>query len=253
MNLPAFSLDDYLKLLDNFKSEGYALRPVSGMFENNEGKAVFLRHDVDLHITAIQPMAALESENDIRSTYFVPVSLHFNPIFPENQALLRKMVEMGHEIGLHYDLATYPNELDLAKEHLNWEAGILSRITGKDVKSICMHNPYKGQPDPFRQSDDFINPHDPRYQQDLLYVSDSCRTWRDQSLLKPFQPAPPKRVLLNTHPEVWLAGEVTDNMSYIDPVLLEVGTRQHRDYFEKIVKGVWRTHPVSKMKDDGNT
>jgi hypothetical protein len=37
---------------------------------------------------------------------------------------------------------------------------------------------------------------------------------------------------------------------YLDGVLIKKGTRQHRDYFNKHVRKVWRTHPASQLHDE---
>jgi hypothetical protein len=242
--LPQFNLDEYRLLLTGFKKAGYTLQKVSTLNEDYKDPAVFLRHDVDLHISAIEPMAFAEGDMGVQSTYYVPVSLHFNPLYKENINTLRRLLDLEHEIGLHYDLSTYPTEPEEAVRHLKWEIEIIEKITGTTIKTICLHNPYLGQPDPFRKSKEYINPQDPNYLSEITYISDSCRAWRDDNLLKLFSPNPPKKVVLNTHPELWLAGEVKDRLTYVKTILLDEGTRQHRDYFNLVVHEAWKTHPA---------
>ena len=157
---------------------------------------------------------------------------------------------LGHEIGLHYDLETYPTDPSAAHEHLSWEVTVLSDLIEQPVKSICMHQPYKGTQDPFLQTDEYINPNDPRYQKNLLYVSDSCRAWRDEKLLTCFGPNPPHRLLLTIHPELWLDGSMGDRIQYLDKILMENGVRQHRDYFDHEVREVWMTHIAPRQHDE---
>lgn len=251
MQLPRFGLDEYVALLDKLRSAGYRFDPISNIKEADpETKVAYMRHDVDLHIRGIEQMATLEAACGVRATYYVPLTLHFNPLYPENQHILRQVLGLGHEIGLHYDMETYPTAPEHAREHLDWEVSILSKVVGQPIRTISMHQPHQGKPDPFQEIDDYIHPHDPRYQEGLLYVSDSCRAWRNESLLTCFGPNPPRRLLLSIHPELWLDGTTVDRMQYLDRVLMENGMRQHRDYFDRKVRQVWLTHSAPRLHDE---
>jgi hypothetical protein len=249
-NLPTFDLHSYEALLGDLGSNGYTFRKVSEMKNEPNGQVVFLRHDVDLHIPGIEQMAMVEAVRGIQATYYIPLTLHFNPLYPDNQRILRQIRDLGHEIGLHYDMETYPTDPKQARKHLDWEVNILSEVAGEPIRTICMHNPHKGQPDPWQEIADYVNPHDPRFREGLLYVSDSCRAWHDESLLTCFGPNPPRRLLLLTHPELWLDGTVGDRMQYLDQILMENGVCQHRDYFDHIVRQVWMTHRAPRLHDE---
>jgi len=246
-----FSLTTYSWLLKKLNDCDFCFRQISEINKVDEiQKIVYLRHDIDLHISMVKELAQLESALKISAIYYVPLTLHFNVLYPENRQTLRHLIELGHKIGLHYDLETYPGDYIKARKHLDLEVDILSQIVGQSVKTITMHAPYKGQPDPFRMIDEYVNPHDPRYQKDLLYVSDSCRAWRDESLLACFSSNPPRRLLLTIHPELWLDGTIEDRMTYLNEVLIEKGTCQHRNYFDKDVRKVWLTHPAPRLHDE---
>ncbi len=247
--LPKFGLDEYTNLLNQFINAGYRFQTIDQFREHYPGKIAYLRHDVDLDITLIREMALVEQHLGVCATYFIPLTLSFNALYTPNRRILRQLCDMGHQIGLHYDMETYPTDPQKAREHLDWEAQILGKIIEQTICAICMHTPYKGQADPFRQLDDYAHPHDPRYQEDLLYVSDSCRAWRDESLLTCFGPNPPRRLLLNLHPEFWLDASVVDRIQYLDVVLLSNTLQQRREYLEKVRK-VWLSHPAAKLHDE---
>jgi hypothetical protein len=248
--LPRFDLGAYASLLGALRNAGYRFRGISKMRDNVSGQTVYLRHDIDLHLSLILDMAQVEKANNILATYYVPLTLHFNPLYPPNRQVLLQVLSLGHEIGLHYDLETYPAEPASARDHLKWEVELLSKIIDAPVRTIAMHQPYTRRPDPFRTLTDYVHPHDPRYQTNLLYVSDSCRAWRDESLLTCFGPNPPQRLLLATHPELWLEGNITDRMVYLDQILIETGLLQHRDYFDKTVRQAWLNYPGARQHDE---
>ena len=236
-------------LLDKLQSSGYTFRNMEQIATNSGEFAVFLRHDIDLHILGLEDMAKIEAKRGIHATYYVPLTLHFNPLYPDNQETLRKVQDLGHEIGLHYDMITYPTGPTAAMAHLDWEASILTKIVGRRIRTICMHQPHQGHADPFKDIDEFCHPHNPRYQEGTLYVSDSCRTWRDKSLLTCFADSRPKRLQLTIHPELWLDGTITDGLDYLERVLMKRGLRQHHDYFDQKVRQVWLTHPSRNQLD----
>jgi hypothetical protein len=236
-------------MLDELSARGYELLSVEAMPATEDRKAVYLRHDVDLHIPGIERIAAVESDLGVSATYFVPLSLHFNPAYPENRAILRGLVAAGHSIGLHYDLSTYPADESRALQHLDWEVEVLSKIVDAQVKSICMHFPWGGRDDIPRYTDRYIHPQAPRFDA-VGYISDSCRAWRDESLLACLVDAGPERVLLNTHPELWLGEAGEDRWAFLNGTLLDNTTRQHRAYITEYMGPAWEVHPAPKAHDE---
>jgi len=248
-DLPRFSLDDYKALLNSLKTTGYEFKPLTALTSYSGGKVIYLRHDIDLHLAKIDQMAEVEMEIGCVATYYILLTGHYNVVYPENHNILLRLVEMGHEIGLHYDLGTYPDDYKKARARLDWEVSVLSRIVGKTVSTISMHQPHQGQPDPFRKLDEYINPHDLRYYANLLYISDSCRAWRDENLLTCFGLNPPERVMLLTHPELWFDGSIVDRFVYLREILLKNSQSQILRYVEETVRNIWEQHLAPKLHD----
>jgi hypothetical protein len=249
--MPRFSLDDCAALLNQLRVAGYRWEYVSQLkLSSPLDRIAYIRHDVDLHIRGIDQLARLEADQGVHATYYVCLAMHFNVLYAENRRILRSLRDLGHEIGLHYDLETYPAGPADAREHLGWEVGILERIIDVPIKTISLHAPHRGRPDPFSEIDECVNAMDPRYLADLLYVSDSCRAWSDESLLRCFGSDAPRRLMLNLHPELWLDGRVVDRMGYLNNVLAVNGIEQHRDFFERVVGAVWTSHPAPRLHDE---
>jgi len=248
--LPKFDLGDYVSLLQRFRAAGYTLRPVSHIPRADRASAVYLRHDVDYFPAPSLPMAEAEAELGCTATYYFLLTGLYNLHEAENLRVLRRLTELGHEIGLHYDLETYPPEPQAAREQLDFEARVLARLSGQPVRTITMHLPFKGTPDPFRLSDAYVHPHDPRWQEDLLYVSDSCRAWRDENLLRCFSAAAPRRLLLLAHPELWMDGGVEDRLTYVQQVVHPAAREPWRRLFEEVVPEIYRIHPAPRLHDD---
>jgi len=213
-------------------------------------RTVYLRHDIDLHLYEVERMALIEAKRSISATYYVLLTQHYNPMSVFNRGILRRLVDLGHEIGLHYDLTSYPQDSMAARRHLDWEAGLLASLTGQRIYTISMHQPYLGTPDPFRQLDQYVHPHDERFQQDLLYVSDSCRAWRDEKLLSCFSAQAARRVQLLTHPELWLDPGHPDRLDYLNQVVAPNVLYESQSYLDAEVHRIWSTHPGAHLHDE---
>jgi len=246
-SLPGFDLPEYRSLVLSLVDHGYELAPVSAMKRPRGKRTAFLRHDIDFSPEAALPMARLEAELGCVATYYF---LHTGPYDltkgTEGDAL-KEIASMGHEIGLHYDLMTYPDQE--MEEHLKAECRHLAALSGVDINTITMHQPHQGGGDPFREHADLFHPHDPRYQGGVTYISDSCRAWRDETLLTCFGDHPPERLLLLTHPALWLDGSVEDRMTYLEEVLVSRASAEHKGYFQQEVSQIWRDHPGAKAHD----
>jgi len=242
-HLPGFSLVEYAALVGDLLRNGYVSLPVEEIAEPSDGHALYLRHDIDVHIKRIDQMARIEAELGAVATYYVPLTLQFNPFYPENAAILRELVAMGHRLGLHYELTTYPDGESAARERLDREAAWLGEITGVMPRTICMHLPSLHGEDRFCGVDGYVHPHDPRYADGLLYVSDSCRAWRDEELLRCFGENPPPRLLLNTHPELWLGMADEERESFLEGTLLENTLEQPRAFVLETLRSWFDGHP----------
>jgi hypothetical protein len=249
VRLPSFDLDEYRKLLTGLLDRGYVARAVEEMVEPHDGLDLYLRHDIDIHIQGIERMAAVESQLGAVATYYVPLTLSFNPFYPQNRRILRELMNAGHRIGLHYDLIDYPRDDDAARARLDQEADMLAQIIGEPPRTICMHAPSIRGEDRFYGIEGYVHPHDPRYGQDLTYVSDSCRAWRDETLLRCFGDDQPRRLLLLTHPELWLGRAEESRDEFLHGALLEQAVEQPRAALIDELGGAWRTHPGPAAED----
>lgn len=251
--LPDFSLADYRALLRAFKDRGCRFEILSDLpLLTAARNFVCLRHDVDCHPSGVLDMAALEAEEGVRATYYILVAGPYNPRSPACAAVPGNLKALGHEIGLHYDLRTWPVDPLAAVKHLRREITILGDITGAEVRTISCHQPHMGLPDPFLTCDDFVHCHDPGMTHDMLYVSDSCRAWRDENLLTWLHAVPgeaPRGLQFLTHPELWLAGHIHDRMEYLETVLTPLIVREAQQFAGEEMCALWSTHEGARLHD----
>lgn len=126
-------------------------------------KNVELRHDVDLSLISAYKMAQMEYEEGVRSIYYIRFqSDYYNPLSPSSVAMLTKMVNMGHELGLHVETTEVWDDESLV-DNLN-SLGLIF-----EFKKFTFHiNSYKTK--------EFINQKYAGYENKNivpLYISDS--------------------------------------------------------------------------------
>lgn len=111
-------------------------RPLTSLRASTDSDAVALRHDIDHDLGVALDMSAMErSLGDRRATYFI---LHTQPYCEDPRFLdrLRRLVDDGHEIGLHLDAlgAWWRGETDDPYGDL---ARWLDRVRGAGIEVVA--------------------------------------------------------------------------------------------------------------------
>ena len=205
--LDRFDYKEYNTILD-LLTKGRENLTFSDMHHHRDISRFFLlRHDIDYSLESALQMAQHEAERGIRATYFLLLSSeNYNLLSGEASLFPRKLIELGHEVGLHYDVQALQkrsmSKIDLSNQ-LAWEIGILSNLTGSPILSIAMHNPSIYGDDPFIHTNDYINAYDPAFSQEIDYFSDSCGAWRDHAYNAFNNNNLPEKLQILIHPFLW--------------------------------------------------
>jgi hypothetical protein len=162
-----------------------------------------LRHDVDLSPEAALAMAVLETNLGVRASYFLFVSSALYNLHSEEYCQLpARLIEMGHEVGLHYDVVVYNRRPDIRKAYES-ERASLAALAGRPIRVVALHNPSLADGDPLRADPDVVNAYTVIDTHHLTYVSDSCGSWRDESFRVLAQHDLPPRLQILVHPFFW--------------------------------------------------
>jgi len=192
MNCKLFSYDHYEDTLKKAKKE-YAI----GSFREYETisknkRYIILRHDIDFSVDHALRLAALEYRLGLTSTFFVLLhSSFYNPLTEDCRNKLLALIQMGHEVGLHYD-PRFPlvhNEVELLASYLNTE-----------IKTIARHNSFGIKIDVDKQ-EGLNNAYDPKFFREIKYISDSSQYWREGCMCRHVGVADRMQILV--HPEWW--------------------------------------------------
>ena len=175
-----FTYASYRGLLTLLWEEGYAFR---GYHDYGDApRCVILRHDIDNSLPQAVRLAELEAEEGARSTYFVLLRTDFyNPASRDGLEALRHILSLGHEIGLHFDEASYAPALkpDQIIQNIIKECGLLSALLETPVSSVSMHRPSKAALEADYQIPGIVNSYGKTFFHEFKYLSDSRRCWRE--------------------------------------------------------------------------
>lgn len=221
-----FTLEMYRELVRFFLTSGYTICSVDDYLSgsNDARNTVIMRHDIDRRIYKAVDFAHIERDLGIRATYYFRHPYTFQP------SVIQKVIDMGHEIGYHYEVMSKADgDPDLAGKLFQQELNDFRKYF--PVKTVCMH----GAPLSKYDNRDFWN-HYSFEEFDLLgeaylsincvyYYSDTGRTWsnthkiRDRlqnqinsssedvhstwDLIRAIDDNKPHIVYILTHPERW--------------------------------------------------
>jgi hypothetical protein len=193
-------------------------------------------------------MAELEARLGIRASYFVLFSTPYYNLLSEKYCHFpRQLREMGHEVGLHYDVRVCialgkGGLIDILEAHID----LLTKLTGTKIKSIAMHNPSINGEDPYREIKKFINAYDDQFTKHIKYFSDSCGAWRDEavSVFEAFN-IPPRLQLL-IHPLFW-DRETADRWTRLDEFMQGKVATLRED--SQRIKSMWAQHAAVLQHD----
>lgn len=124
-----FTYRDYYDLLTDILSTG--------------DRKLFLRHDVDISLDKAVEMAEREARMSIGpATYFIHTTSNFyNFMSKEESEKIRQIIDLGHYIGLHYDISDYGATMSDVIRGVAWQASFISSMFGIEVNTVTQHEP----------------------------------------------------------------------------------------------------------------
>ncbi len=197
-----FTYEVYLDMLKQLNDRGYQFATYQNW--RNFDRTVILRHDVD---NSLKKAAVFSSYERMHSkdggVYFVLVSTNFyNVHSKESRKYMEEIIKNGGKIGLHFDETQYNiRSEDELKEYVYKEADLLSGLTGIKVDAVSMHRPSEKFLLGNIEFQGIVNAYSRTYFNDMKYLSDSRRHWRE-NVDKIIGEETPQRLHILTHP-IW--------------------------------------------------
>jgi hypothetical protein len=198
-----FTHDHYRDILRTAHKAGYKFARFGDLEVLQAGteRACFLRHDCDNDLVAAQATARIEAKMAVQSTWFVMMrSAMYNLMAPTNRSLVHQILELGHDLGLHFDAADVPH--GRLRHELDRERRWLEDEFQTPVNVVSFHQP---SAEILAGTCDLgvLNTYDRQAFDGVFYYSDSNMTFRDGCPSKLFRDGKHRLVQLLLHPEWW--------------------------------------------------
>lgn len=200
-----FTHAHYTSLLESVAAQ-YQCSYYNDEIISTRDKIVLWRHDVDFSMHEALNLARLEKQAGVKATYFLlPHSEFYNLLEHSITALVREIIGLGHEIGLHFDPSYYTisskNELE---EKIALEKNLLENIFDVKINVFSFHNPTEAilKFDEWKYAG-LINTYAKDIKENITYCSDSNGYWRHSRMADVINNTDTNKLQALTHPEWW--------------------------------------------------
>jgi hypothetical protein len=204
-----FSYKHYQNTIKRFK-EKYTFSNFNDCSTND----IILRHDIDYSLESAVRIAEIENNLNVKSTYFILFHSEMYNIFsPTSIKYINKIIQLGHDIGLHYD-ASVLSTLDIEPgKMLIEELNLLENHFNTKINVVSAHNPTLNEN--LKIPHNIINAYDPKFTKERKYLSDSVQFWRENCFCSHIGKYEKLQIL--THPIWWSEeniprGEIMNNL-----------------------------------------
>ena len=174
-------------------------------------KFCVLRHDIEFSIDRAYELAKVEKEIGVSSTYTVQLRNNtYNALSEKNIDLIRKIKDLGHQIGLHQNPPVGMNPEQLG-QYIVSDLVILEHFYGFTIDRFAFHRPKKEYLREYVNLESKINCYDRKFfhyfeekpdKLDVTYLSDSNHQWKFGYPLD-YDFSKINKLQLLTHPYSW--------------------------------------------------
>jgi len=174
---------------------------------------LILRHDIDQNLEQSIKIATIENKYNIKSTFFLLLRSPFYNVFEKKYSdIIYEIVNLGHQIGLHFDESLYKieNEIDLNK-YVDKEVNTIKSFFSLDIYAISMHKPSKWILDSDIRFKKYINTYSKKYFEEFKYFSDSRRQWREGCICNKIDVKKYDKLHILIHPFWWVDKDINFN------------------------------------------
>ena len=119
--------------------------------------------------------------------------------------VLQRILELGHQAGLHFDASLYAGDRDSLEAACAEECGLLEACIGRPVEMVSFHRPAQA----LLGSESLLaarrHTYEPRFFREMGYCSDSRGDWHRGQPLAHAAVSDGRALQLLTHPIWWVA------------------------------------------------
>ncbi len=160
---------------------------------------VLMRHDVEFSLEAALVLAEADHQAGVRSTFFLQFGSDYNIFEPESAVIVQRLLELGHDLGLHYDLGLLERSGNDPARVARTMIELMETFWSTKIHAASPHMPMRAGRT--LEIPGVVDVYQPLYFTEIKYLSDSTQAWREgvvTSLLDRYD-----RIQLLTHEYHW--------------------------------------------------
>lgn len=201
-----FNYENHKNLIKTLKKD-YSFTCFSKIKFSNEPieKKVLLRHDVDLSLEKALEMAEIEHEMGVSAIYFLFLRSPFYNIFSvKEEKIIKKIIQLQHYIGLHFDFAKYDNHsISQMSYQIKREIDFMQDFYSIKLDSVSFHRPLSLDFFSRLELSNYPHSYEPVFLNNFKYFADSRANWRFGHPLDSPEYAERKNLHILIHPIWW--------------------------------------------------
>jgi hypothetical protein len=246
-----FSPTKYATLLNQILDSSYRCITFSEQLRihlNHDSiKLCLLRHDVDISMDYALDMGRIEKQLGIRSTFFLMLrSPMYNLMSRHSKRSMEELIDLGHEIGLHFDASCTRRHNNKIEQEINFELDVLSNIAGQRVRAFSFHQPSNEIIQLKIAIPEVINTYNPDQLNDYKYISDSNRVWQKMNPYE-FLSCGFERIQILIHPIWWMCNEISTQECWDQAMVRNFESLQYQLLETERAYGTKRSIKISKL------
>lgn len=228
-----FELAAYEDILKTALSSSYRFLPYDRIQSEGCELSCLLRHDLDSELLGCGPMLDIERRLGVQATYFVMTrSTAYNPFSVEGRSMVRRILDEGHALGLHFmgELCEGEEPSVIAakvRREVNWLEDEFS--TG--IRAVSFHQPSRAVLDGQLRIPNLVNTYNRSQMGAYFYVSDTNMQWRHEHPLEIFERRLYPRLQLLIHPIWWTSSSRASRDKWLD--ILRTNNRAVTNHWEQ--------------------
>ncbi len=220
-----FSFEYYRHMLVVGLNKGYQVSSFE-KYDSAQPKTMILRHDIDYTLNGVLDLAKIEYQLGCSATYLFRVHAdEYNLFSCTAVTILKELLALGHEVGLHFEAMNVGRALGLKpKDLLLHEKQVIEAILGSRIHTCSEHRELSGIIHGTLKYDEIYDPYeagfqfyamDKKYCKEMKYLSDSNGNWREGDPLNHYGNHPRMQVLV--HPDWWFEKDLLLKGPYVHP------------------------------------
>lgn len=245
-NFDYFTINHYDALVRMAVDNGFTFLTYADELLQPERKEILWRHDVEFSPDIALKMAKIENKYGVKATYFFQIHSEFyNVLEPYFTKILKEIVSLGHEIGLHFDAHYYNIQTQASLDkYIGLDRNYFEQVFDVKLRAFSFHNT-----NPFILSceelkyGDLFNVYSEYFKKNFNYCADSTGFWRYEVLDEVLRDPSVHYLQVLTHDAMWsdevlaprqrVRKSIQDNAERVknqyDQVLVEFGAKNIDD------------------------